>query len=399
VSGVLTALQTTPVTAPDDDPAIAALVAALTAKVTAQVRAELAAERKPQAKPPVGRTFAELWDEYFPTIRNKNTRSNAESARRKFDLKFRFQGKTVTLAGARTEELTKAFLRAWVDALCTLKTRAGEALKPGSVDVIRAAAQSCLALFVEREELTHQPFAGIPFLQSREGSPGRLGYFTEEQLAEYKAHCHPTLWDVLWTSSRCGGLRVQEALGLTKDQINFETREMWIRRKGGRVTTAVIPSDVLEMLRRRVEAAPGDYVFPNPRDPRGGPLSRFTLNGWNRRAREKWGVKLLGEKPVPHHARHTKAVHDLEKGAPETHVADQLGWTSTVQLKRYGKLRGASKETYRDLADMTVAEAKRARRAGFACPQCLKQYPDIREAADCYDRHRRGVSKPTKSQM
>lgn len=373
----------------------AELVARLTAEITAQVVARMRGE-----EPPVtARTFAEMWDEFLPTVKNKNTAQNARSARSKFDLKFRFQGKTVTLAGAKAAELTKPFLRAWLDALGAWKTRTGEPLKPGSIDVIRSNAQACLAFFVEREELAHQPFAGIPFQQSREGAPGRLGYFTEEQLAEYRSHCHPTLWDVLWTSSRCGGLRVQEALSLTKDQIDFEKGELWVRRKGGRITTAIIPSDILEMLRHRVATAPGDYVFPNPRDPSGGPLSRFTLGGWNRRARKKWGKRLMGELPVPHHARHTKAVHDLEKGAPETHVADQLGHTTTAQLKRYGKLRGASKETYRDLADMTVAEAKRARRAGFACPQCLKQYPDIRQAADCYDSHTRSVSRPTRSQV
>lgn len=361
----------------------AILASAVKAAAEEAVKAALAQVR--QGPPPDPRTMGELWSDYLPTLTNEQSRRNAESARKKGYATFRHLGQSVRLLDLTYSQLTKQLLRDWITYVRNI------GLKPGTVDHARKAWQSMLAYYVKREEFPSNPFSGIEF-ELKPGEGQRLGYFTEAELEDFLPHCTDIVAAMARTMARAGGLRLTECLTLRKDQIDYVTKKGWCRRKGGKITTFLVPDDVLELLRKWSEVSRGPYIFANPNDVKGRPYSPQTFHDMFNRAARSWGKRLHGgEKPVPHHLRHTYAVHMLEKGAPEVHVSQQLGHASAAELARYGKLRGASEETYREKANMSVAQAKRPKRAEYACPACSKTYPTIQGAAACDSRHARSA--------
>lgn len=304
------------------------------------------------------RTLSKMWDDWFPSIVHRAGAVNKRSYRRFLLTPFAFDGLSLRLGDLTPAECTAPVLESWKASLALYRGDRG-ALAPGTRDQIRLAVQGMLTYYVNIAVLNRNPFKGIPRETGR--LQQRQGYFTEKELEHYLSHCPPLLGAILRTSSRCGGLRTNEVRTLRKDAINWETKEATLKQKGGTFKSVILTDDVIDLLKHWCALAPGDYVFFNPRDPRGRAISRAGLYKMNARARKAYGARLLGEDPVPYHARHTFAVLSLEKGAPETWVAQQMGHKNTSQIGRYGKLRGRAKDTMRELANMTVAEAKKNR--------------------------------------
>lgn len=300
------------------------------------------------------RTIRELWAAWIPTLEGKGTRvAHATSSYRRYVAKMpvRLGEREFVVADLRWSEFDRDHVNAWLAALRQVKSSRNEPLSAGSRDQVRLHLQACFAYHVKETRLMRwNPLANVP-REEREPKM-RLAYFTPEALATFMQHARPLLQQYMRFVARTG-LRRDEARLLRKDQIDHEHRELVIPRKGGKTHRVLVPDDAYQELRALILAAPGEYVFPNPRDPRGGPIPTDTLGGWFRRARKAAGITMLGEKLVIHSLRHGYAMGMMEvPGAPIHHVAQQLGHKSTQQLEeRYSRLRGPAKEHYRKLAE------------------------------------------------
>jgi integrase/recombinase XerD len=344
------------------------------------------------------RTMRELWEEFLPTVTVEQTRRNYGSARKKGEIVFRHRDQTVALGELTPSQLTRSLLWDWLACLRTALTKKGKPLAPASIDAARKAWQSMLRHYVLRDELLSNPFAKLKF-ETRPGEGKRRGYFTEAQLEEFLLHCRPMLAAMCRVIARAGGLRNTEVRTLRKDQIDFEAKCAWVRRKGGKITSFLLTDDVVEVLHTWCKASRGEFVFANPNSTTGKPLSSQTFDDWFRQARRTWGKTLNGELPVPHHLRHTYATHMLAKGAPAHHVAEQMGHADTSQLPTYADLsRPDLRDAYLATANMSVADARRSpARLEHRCPDCQKLYGDIRDAAACFDGHRQRATKEVRN--
>jgi integrase len=101
----------------------------------------------------------------------------------------------------------------------------------------------------------------------------------------------------------------------------------------GRVRIVFMPPSVVALVRRLAEQALEGPIFRNTR---GEP---WVKTGWKQameRAQRKLG---LAHRPLTSGYRHTFATDALERGVPDTHVAELLGHSSTAMVaKHYGHL-------------------------------------------------------------
>lgn len=338
----------------------------LVAAIAAQVEERLAARMGREAPSRVPeRTVGELWAEYFPLVEKKPGGRNKRSDRRMFDLRFRYDGRDVSLAELTTSELTPHALEAWRAALASYRKGNGEQLALATRQRVRMTLQSMFTYFVRVGSvpgLVRNPVAPMPPEAMK--FPERQGYFTEEDFDQFCSHCIPVVAALLRVSFRCGGLRNAEVRLLRKSEVLWQTKEMTLKQKGGGFKTVIIPDAEFTLIEHWAAIAPGEYVFPNPRDPHGGPLSQSALWKAVDRARRSWGKRLgpTNENPTTHHTRHGYTMAMLEKGAPEGWVSQQLGHKSLAQMARYGRLRGRARDMMRDLANKTVAQVEAERR-------------------------------------
>ena len=338
------------------------IVAAQLAALTAQVQ-ELKERMAPkQASSPVtGRPFGEMWDDWFPTLPVGSSRwKNARVARRLLDMPVRFGGREVTLGSLTPAEMTPQLLEAWKSALHNYPGERGP-LGVGTRDSYRMTIQSCFSYFVKIGEFAKNPFQGVP----RE--PGwrreRQGYFDEEALERYLAALPAIGAAILRTSFRTG-LRRDNCRLLLKTQVDWTTDELVVIQKGGKPNRVIFPTDVRDVLTHWSAVSKGPYVFGSPRHPDGRPVAKTTLWTMMDVATKATGLSLAGEKPNVHHTRHGYAVAMLEKDAPLNWVQQQMGHANISQTAKYAALRGRARETMRNFAEKTVAQARAERAKG-----------------------------------
>lgn len=331
-----------------------------------RIAEKVAAELSQQASPAPGRTLAQLWDEWAPVAQSKKGWRNKASDRRYMDLRFPFGGRDVCLAELRTSEITPHLLEAWRAALIAYRSpHTARPIAPGTRQRIRMSIQAMLTYHARMgsPDVPRNPFSAMPDEEGHQVE--RQGYFSEEDFEQFCSHCVPVVAALLRTSFRCGGLRNAEVRLLRKSEVNWQAKELTLRQKGGGWKTVIVTDDIMELLRHWAGVSPSEFVFANPRDPRGLPMPATTLWKWVDKARKSWGKKLgpTAENPTTHHTRHSYTMAMLEKGAPETWVSQQLGHRSLAQMARYGRLRGRAKAMMRDLANKTVAEVEAERLA------------------------------------
>ncbi len=124
------------------------------------------------------------------------------------------------------------------------------------------------------------------------------------------------------------GLRRRELLGLPRTDVDFQRGELTVtasRAKNGKARTIPLGTEALEVLKAR----PGrEYFFENPRT--GKPIDSFDAS-WPT-AKAKAGIK--GRLRI-HDLRDTYATWQLRAGVDIRTIADLIGDTPEVALKRY----------------------------------------------------------------
>ena len=298
------------------------------------------------------KTIGELWDAWALSAEFQRRARHRRGHRRYLTIPCVLEGETFAVQDLKWTDFTVERVDAWKKAMATTPTsRKGVRLSAASRDQIRLGLQGCFTYHLRHTRLvTSNPLSGIPL---EETSPTRRqGYFTPDSLAAYLRHCRPILAAMLRISARCGGLRRDEIRLLRKEQIDHHGKKLIVRNKGGGEKRVLITEDAYKELMAWVQLSPGVYVFPKPSDPTGNtPVPSRNISRWMAEASASSGVKLQGETPVFHHARHGYAMA-MAKKAPLPWVAQQLGHKGTKQLEqRYALLRGEDEEQMRTWAE------------------------------------------------
>jgi integrase len=172
------------------------------------------------------------------------------------------------------------------------------------------------------------------------------------------------------------GLRISEALGLTKDRVDWLRRTVTVDRqlvgvrenrpvlgpvkdKRNRPRTIPVPESVVKALAGHVERyglGPDDLLFTGPR---GGPLRRTTFS-------DNW-VAVAGPLGIPlgdgfHQLRHFYASVLIRAGESVKVVQKRLGHTSAqMTLDVYGHLWPDDDDQTRDAVDAVLGPARVSR--------------------------------------
>jgi integrase/recombinase XerD len=135
------------------------------------------------------------------------------------------------------------------------------------------------------------------------------------------------------------GARISEAVGLTGDDVDLESRTVSLKGKGGKQRRVPLGSYAVRavddyLVRARpaladAAAVPSTRLFLNAR---GGPLSRQSAWAVLRLAAERAGLRA---DISPHTLRHSFATHLMEGGADVRVVQELLGHASVTTTQIY----------------------------------------------------------------
>jgi integrase/recombinase XerC len=131
------------------------------------------------------------------------------------------------------------------------------------------------------------------------------------------------------------GLRISEALGLTRREAPLDGRDViLIRGKGGRERMVPVLPVAREAMARYVALCPYPLDADGPLfvGAKGGPLSPRIIQGVMVRLREALG---LPETATPHALRHSFATHLLSAGADLRQIQELLGHASLSTTQAY----------------------------------------------------------------
>ena len=156
----------------------------------------------------------------------------------------------------------------------------------------------------------------------------------------------------LFTLLYGAGLRISEALGLTRQQFNGVVETLIIDGKGGKQRMVPVLPVVRDAITEYVSACPyplkGDAALF--RGARGGPLNPGVAQARMRLAR---GVLGLPDTATPHALRHSFATHLLAGGGDLRAIQELLGHASLSTTQRYTEV-----ETDRLMAEYRAAHPR-----------------------------------------
>ena len=153
----------------------------------------------------------------------------------------------------------------------------------------------------------------------------------------------PELEDTTWIGLRDkavltllygGGLRISEALGLTRVEAPTAGAMLQINGKGGKQRIVPVLPAVAEAIEDYIESCPFHLEDDQPlfRGARGGPLRAEIVQKAVRRLRAALG---LDEATTPHALRHSFASHLLGKGGDLRTIQELLGHSSLSTTQNY----------------------------------------------------------------
>jgi integrase len=307
------------------------------------------------------RTVIALWDAYAGTLDPNTGIGKMRPGFRKFLgypppagcrpeqlVTFYWNGQQTRMGDLVPSQIDEIVFKTWVRAIYDTRTNRGESPTPGRVENVRVALQACFTF--HRREL-----GGENPLQSFDKQPGwnrkRLGYFTADKLEEWCAALPPMTSDIFRvlfiTLQRESTIRC-----LKKSHVDWDERDLLLTVKGGREVRLPCADEAFEILRRWAAVSRSDYIFPNPRDPKGKPLPYPTFRKQQLKAEKATGIRLRA-----HAARHGGARHLLPTTALPL-ISHQLAHRD---LKTTGIYLGVSQQLHEVLRKSMNDAAKRAK--------------------------------------
>ena len=267
---------------------------------------------------------AEL-DGFLALLAATKAARTVDAYRRDLDDLTRRLGKPLRLAS--TDELER----------CLAELRA-EGRSPATIARRTAAARSFFGHLVLLGRRRDNPAAAVPLPRKHRRLPRTLSPSEAERLIDAAAGTTPrTLRDRALVELLYGaGLRVSEAVGLGKTDVDLEQRVVRATGKGSKERLVPIGRPAAEALRRylargrpHLDRRHGPELFLNAK---GGGLTRAGAFLILRRLAQKAGLDT--ERIHPHLLRHSFATHLLEGGADLRSVQEMLGHAdlSTTEL-------------------------------------------------------------------
>jgi len=132
------------------------------------------------------------------------------------------------------------------------------------------------------------------------------------------------------------GLRVSEAVGLRRDELDLDRARLGVRRlKGGLPVEQPIPGDELRAVRRYLAVRRGElpWLFLSERSQ---PLTRQAVNYLVAAAAERVGLQGVH----PHTLRHSCGFYLADKGAELRTIQDYLGHRDPKHTVHYTRTAG-----------------------------------------------------------
>jgi integrase len=228
---------------------------------------------------------------------------------------------------SRLSEINDDFVYRFKKARRDAAARQGREIASATINRDLAAIGAFLSWCEQRRGLV----VSRPKLKYLEESSGRIRWLTREECRRFKQHC-PEEWWPLFALLFATGMTISEALGLTRADIDLETCSVSIHEEYGRklkrkvrkrdlsFTTAIVP--VLQAHLAKVDNTPLQRVFATTRWP----------------ARKAW-VKACEAAGIVgatiHDARHTFAVHAVQRGVPEARLQSLLGHSHPATTRKY----------------------------------------------------------------
>lgn len=253
-------------------------------------------------------------------------------------------------------------------------------MKPNMGRIMLTVLRACLYAAVEERRIASNPAARVGKFIGR--ARVEVDIFTREDLTRMLATAAqdmPEAYPLVLTLARTG-LRIGEALSLQLHDLDFERRELWVRRtwgsrlkslgeqrinppKSGRVRRVDMSQQLCEGLAIHVamlRADPFAWLFPGRE---GYPMmpEHFRCLVW---------IPLLKRAGLryrkPHTLRHTFSSMLIQAGESPTYVKEQLGHSSiTITVDTYGHLiPGTNKAAVDRLDDATKCNPRATSVAG-----------------------------------
>ncbi|WEG16710.1 tyrosine-type recombinase/integrase [Alkalihalophilus pseudofirmus] len=225
-------------------------------------------------------------------------------------------------------------IRSW---LASLEDRG---LKPRSIHLKLSAVKSFYHYCMEENMIKRNPTATVHTPKKDDSLPY---YLTKRQIAELKELTRDDYRDrAIIETLYATGVRVSELLGITLEDVRWETRQIWIRKgKGNKERYVLFTHDCSERLKTYVNLRKKEstYLFCNQR---GGQLSRCFVE-----KRFQYFSQELGFRVTPHTMRHTFAAHLAEKHMPQSYIQELLGHANINSTRIYTRLmEDARKKQY-----------------------------------------------------
>ena len=201
-----------------------------------------------------------------------------------------------------------------------------------------AAIRSLFSYCVEEGLLTESPLDKIIYPKQNDYIPVHLN---KEQLEELRQIVHSNLRDrALIETMYCTGVRISELLSIEKLDIDWDLKQIQIRKGKGNKERIVFFTDKCKVILNEYLCSRNDtypILFLNNK---GYPLSVRTLQRYFEDFSKELNIKI-----TPHTTRHTLASHLIQKGMPIRHLQILLG---------HDKIDDTLKSLYPEVSALTI---------------------------------------------
>lgn len=161
-----------------------------------------------------------------------------------------------------------------------------------------------------------------------------IDYFTPEEMARMRDACKNPRQRAIVEVLRSTGARVGEIVGITMEQVDLDTGDIWIQgEKGGRYRTIYLDDDARYYYKRYLATRKGDssYLIPSSHRPYNKistEAMRAVMKGIGRRA----GIKC---RVYPHKMRKTLGMNLKNHGVDIGTIQEVLGHASPAVTSQY----------------------------------------------------------------
>lgn len=243
-------------------------------------------------------------------------------------------GQFFTFCTKEYDEVKPGDIRSW------LVSMEESGLKPTSRHAKLSGLKSFYQYCIEENKLERDPTKVIRTPQKDDRLPY---YLSNKQLILLQELTKTSLRErAIIEALYATGVRISELLNIKKEDIKWDSRQIWIRKgKGNRERFVLFTHACEERIRLYLKSRKDDteYIFSNGY---GGPLSRVTVQ-----LKFREFSKELGFKVTPHTMRHTFAAHLSNKGMSSSNIQELMGHVNINSTRIYTRLmNNAQKKKY-----------------------------------------------------